>query len=140
MAPRLLLAALLTPAIAACDIAGGCGNETVRRAAAPDGVHDPILFQRDCGATTGFSTQVSVVAHGAAPRGGGNAFVADDDHGKAADTPWHGPWAGLRWLAADRLLIVSDLDARVFRQAERVDGVTLIYRTRRAAAGAPAGG
>ena len=136
----MVLPALLLSITAACDITGGCNNDIVGVAASPDGARDAVLFQRSCGATTGFTTQISIVAHGAALSGAGNVFVADGDHGKTADTPWHGPWAGMRWLAADRLLVDYDADSRVFRKVERVEGVTIQFRTRRIRGGGAAAG
>ena len=48
------------------------------------GVHLDVVFSLSCGATTGFSTQVSVLStQDAPPDSGGNAFIADADHGKA---------------------------------------------------------
>jgi hypothetical protein len=41
----------------------GCGNEVLSQARSPDGLYEAVVFQRDCGAATGFSTQVSVIAH-----------------------------------------------------------------------------
>lgn len=60
-----------------------CGNEVIRRLDAPDGKHSAVLFQRDCGATTGFSTQISILDVGEDPSGGGNAFIADGGRGAA---------------------------------------------------------
>jgi hypothetical protein len=60
-----------------------CGNSIVRRIASPDARYEAVLFERNCGATTGFATHVSVVSAGDEVTGGGNAFAADDDHGKA---------------------------------------------------------
>ena len=63
---------------------GRCGNDEVVRVPSPDAKFEAVVFQRDCGATTGFSTQVSVVTKGASlPNEAGNVFIADTDHGKA---------------------------------------------------------
>jgi hypothetical protein len=86
------------------------------------------MFQRDCGATTGFSTQVSVVEHGREVSGGGNAFRADDDHGAAAAGAWGGPWAEMRWLAPDHLLIRYAAKSRLFAQEVQVSGVKISYQ------------
>ena len=74
----LVLLSLGTPA-ACSDM---CSNTVVRVVKATGGQHAVALFQRDCGATTGFSTQVSVLTPGQKVTGGGNAFRADDNHGK----------------------------------------------------------
>jgi hypothetical protein len=39
-----------------------CGNYVVAEKISPDGRRKVVVFQRDCGATTGFSTQVSLFA------------------------------------------------------------------------------
>jgi hypothetical protein len=86
------------------------------------------MFQRDCGATTGFSTQVSVVAQGEQPFGSGNAFRADDDHGAAAAGTWGGPWAEIRWLAPGQLLIRYAAKSRLFEQEDEVSGIRISYQ------------
>ncbi|WP_344705557.1 hypothetical protein [Sphingomonas swuensis] len=106
----------------------GCSNSIINRADAPDGLHSAVLFQRDCGATTGFSTQVSVVEHGDQPTGGGNTFRADDDHGAAVAGKWGGPWAEVKWLAPDHLLISYAAKSRLFEQDDEVSGVRISYQ------------
>ena len=86
-----------------------------------------MLFQRDCGATTGFLTQVSILAPDEATSGKGNAFVADDDHGPAAVGAWGGSWADMRWIAPDHLLIRFAVNSRIFEQDEHVSGVKVSY-------------
>jgi hypothetical protein len=99
----------------------------VSTAPAPSGELQAVLFQRDCGATTGFSSQVSVTNAGVTPSGGGNVFVADDDRGAASAASWGGPWVELRWLSPQTLLIRYDAKARVFTQNESVSGVRISY-------------
>ena len=48
-----------------------------------------VLFDRHCGATTGFTTQVSVVESDKTPFGKGNVFIAD---GGTKAAKWGGPW------------------------------------------------
>jgi len=90
--------ALATPLAACLDGAGLCENEIVSRIDAPGGRRTAVLFQRACGATTGFTTQISILGPGEVPTGKGNVFIADDDHGAAAVGDWGGPWAGMAWL------------------------------------------
>jgi hypothetical protein len=103
-----------------------CGNRVVARAEAPDGAYRAVLFQRDCGATTGFSTQISVLRAGEEPTAGGNAFRADGDGAVRAGS-WGGPWAEARWLSARHLLIRYAAGARLFAQAEEVAGIRISY-------------
>ena len=120
---------LLAPGIAVL-LAGGCNdacrNDIVSIAPAPDGKHQVAMFSRDCGATTGRSTQVSVLRAGDAPTAAGNAFVAD---GGTVSTAWGGPWAEVVWLTADQLLIRYDSRARIFEKAARINGVVITYQS-----------
>lgn len=104
-----------------------CSNKLVQVVKAPGGQHADALFQRDCGATTGFSTQVSVLTPGDKVSGGGNAFQADDDHGAAPVGEWQGSWAELRWLSADHLLIRYAAKSRVFKRDDQAGGVRISY-------------
>jgi len=62
---------------------GGCVNKIYQSTTSPDNVYRMILFDRDCGATTGYSTHISILKSNEAVEDGGNVFVADDDHGRA---------------------------------------------------------
>lgn len=119
---------LTVPAVAML-LASGCSdvcrNDIVSIAAAPGGRRQVAMFARDCGATTGHSTQISVLGSDEAPIAAGNAFVADQ--GTVA-TAWGGPWAEVAWLAPDRLLIRYDSRARVFLKVPRVRDVTISYQ------------
>lgn len=106
----------------------GCTNSPISRADAPDGQHSAVMFQRDCGATIGFSTQISVLEHGKEPTGGGNTFRADANHGAAAAGDWGGPWAEMRWLAPDHLLVRYAAKSRLFEQQQEVSGVKISYQ------------
>jgi hypothetical protein len=61
-----------------------CGNQILSESSSPDRTYRVVVFRRDCGATTGFSTQVSVLkAMQALPNESGNLFIADTDRGEA---------------------------------------------------------
>ena len=62
------------------------------------------------------------------PSGGGNAFVADDDHGAARVCDWEGSWADMKWLSPERLRIRYATKSRLFKQEERVSGVSISYQ------------
>ena len=114
--------------IALSGCSDGCKNSRVSRVDAPDGLNSAVMFQRDCGATTSFTTQISVVRRGSEPTGGGNTFRADADHGAAARGDWGGPWAEMRWLAPDHLLIRYAVKSRLFEQRAEVAGVKISYQ------------
>ena len=97
-----------------------CVNDPVDEIQAPGGWVRAVVFNRHCGATTDFSTQVSIVPwwHGVPPWAWGNLFIADTDDGRALAAPWGGPIVELRWLNDSELLLRHHRGARVFR-AER---------------------
>jgi hypothetical protein len=87
---------------------------------------EAVLFQRDCGATTGFTTQVAIVSKGTDVSAADAIFVADGDHGAASAAEWGGPWAEIEWPSAERLIIRYDRAARVFRATQQA-GVTVDF-------------
>jgi hypothetical protein len=65
-----------------------CGNDTMAEFLSPDASAKLVVFQRDCGATTVFRTQASLLKPGMhLSDSSGNVFVADTDHGLAPSGP-----------------------------------------------------
>ncbi len=125
---RLAVAATLSVPLSAClDGAGLCGNGIVSRIDAPGGALSAVLFQRDCGAATGFSTQISILRPDAARSGSGSIFIADDNHGAASVAEWGGPWVEVRWLDPHRLVIRPAPGARIFLRRGAMSGVQVTY-------------
>ena len=109
-----------------CDDA--CGNQVVARVPSPDGVHVAVVFVRDCGATTDYSTQVSLLdAHEAVPPERGNIFSADTDHGAAPGAAWGGPEVQIHWSGNSRLMLSYHRAARIFLRESSQSGVAIIY-------------
>ena len=122
---RLQVAAVAATLLAGCN--DGCNNDVVSEVKSPDGARKAVLFQRDCGASTGYSTQISILDRDSVPSAAGNVFIADARHGTAEATKWGGPWADAHWLSSDRLVIRYDQRARVFKAANRQFSVTVTY-------------
>ena len=126
MLPVLISSTAMVLSLAGC--ADDCGNNVVTRIRSPDGAYDAVLFDRNCGATTGFSTQISVLPAGAPADGRGNAFIADTNHDPSMRTgAWHGPWAELAWLSPRHLRIRYVAGARPFTRETAVDDVAISY-------------
>jgi len=125
---RFCLAVLLTaPALVlgttAC--AADCANRAVGTVASPDARLTAIIFERDCGATTGASTQISVLPSGQPAVGGGNVFIADTDHGAAPAGEGGGPAVRVRWVGRDTLEVRYHPRARRFAPQSRPEGITV---------------
>ncbi|RPF71423.1 hypothetical protein [Aurantiacibacter spongiae] len=121
---RAAPAGCIVLALAGCDGAV-CDNRIVDRLPSPDGRFEAVVFERDCGATTAFSTQLSIGSPGMTPRGAGNVFVASRGRPHAE---WNGAEATARWLAPDRLEIIVDSEAQIFHEQQYLDGVAMVYR------------
>ncbi|NYT39441.1 hypothetical protein HZY97_01615 [Sphingomonas sp. R-74633] len=121
----IALAGLLSGCL---DRSDGCRNDPLSAVDAPDGRLSAVLFQRECGATTGFSTQISILRPGELPAAGGNVFISDDGHGAAMPADWHGPWVDVHWLGPDRLLVRYAARSRIFLRNENVSGVRITYQ------------
>lgn len=109
---------------------GMCGNEILAEVPSPSGSHKAVVFQRDCGATTGFSTQVSILPQRKRlPNDSGNLFIADTDRGRAPSGPGGGPAVQVQWVNDQHLLLVHHPAARVFRAEQKRGTVHVEYRT-----------
>lgn len=105
-----------------------CGNRVLGEASSLDQRHKAVVFQRDCGATTGFSTQVSVIgAQDALTNESGNVFTADSNHGAVPLSAAGGPVVQVRWVSRNALVITHHAGARVFKQKDSVLGVAVAY-------------
>lgn len=106
----------------------GCSNTVVDQSTSPNGGYSAVLFQRDCGATTGFSTQISLLDDDEIPKGSANVFIADDDHGAADIGEWGGPEAGVQWISDDHMLVRFATKSRIYKQETSVSGVKISYQ------------
>ncbi|SNB56978.1 hypothetical protein SAMN04487880_1881 [Marinobacter sp. es.042] len=69
-----------------------CENEELSATASPNGEYEAISFRRNCGATTPYSVQVSVVPAGMElPNEPGNVLVIRN-HDLAPELHWKGPY------------------------------------------------
>jgi hypothetical protein len=92
-----------------CDL---CGNEELSRIPSPDGKLHAVVLLRACGATTGFSTQVSLVDAGQEAQGAGTLFIGDC---RGCDWDRDRPFVEATWSDSHHLTITADRNARVSR-------------------------
>jgi hypothetical protein len=102
-----------------------CENRTPAEPASPGANKRAVVFERSCGATTGFSTHVSVLdSNEAPPQSAGNVFDADSDHGAIKDMT-----VTVRWLSRDQIVIRYPTRARIFRKEAQARGIAVAYET-----------
>jgi hypothetical protein len=93
-----------------------CGNEIFKEVNSPSLEFKAVIFQRDCGATTGFSTQVSVIPiTETLPNEGGNVLIID---GHPGDTQLE-----ISWLSNYELKISKNLNGTEYK-AEKGIGLS----------------
>lgn len=130
----LLIAATVLSTLVILKLGEGmCDNTPIAEYPSPEGRHRVIVFERSCGATTGFSTQASLLdADEELDLGSGNLFISDTDHGAAPSGPGGGPELSVEWKDERAIVLVYDSRVRVFKNEQRMDGVHVSYRhTRR---------
>jgi hypothetical protein len=116
-------------------LVAGCGDDmcadtVIKTALSPDGRRKAVLFERNCGATTGFSTQVGIYRANRTPASKRTVFTADTDHGAVEVAASGGPWADLAWASPNRLVVTYAAGARVHRREPRAGAVTVVYRSK----------
>jgi hypothetical protein len=125
---KLLAGIAIAWGLVSCG-AAACENTVLTDIQSPDGQHHVVVFGRSCGATTDFSTQVSIEARSSSVSGAGNVFIADTDHGMAPTGPGGGPDVSVRWVDASTVEISYNARARVFHKAVRQGGIEVRFAT-----------
>jgi hypothetical protein len=121
------LALCLIVMFAGCGL---CNNEIVSEIKSPSGKYKIVVFERDCGATTGFSTQVSLLrSFEGEPWGGGNVFISDDDHGAVPVGEKGTMDVRVQWGSDSALKILHPRKACIFKQESKVSGIAIYYAT-----------
>jgi hypothetical protein len=114
-----------------CFASAGCGlcrNEVTAEHKSPNGRSKAVVFQRDCGATTDFSTQVSIIdSTKGMPNWAGNAFRADSDHGIIPVDEKGVIQVRLTWESPRTLVITYPRGARIFLKETYVRGIAIRY-------------
>ena len=99
-------------------VSSGCANAEQQRVVSPDGHREAVVFERDCGATTDYSTQVSILKAGAAlPNDAGNAYIYG-----------HRTRLTVAWLSPSVVTIGYVSGTRGLHESARAGGVTVLYR------------
>lgn len=125
--PVVCVAICIVFSLSGCRL---CGNTPISEVISPGGMAKAVVFVRSCGATTDFSTHVSVLPAGQKlSNEGGNVFVADSDHGRAPTGPKGQLDVRLRWTAENHLTILFPPGSRVFRSETRVGPLQIDYNS-----------
>ena len=95
-----------------------CGNEINIELVSPDNKHKAIIYQRDCGATTGFSTQISIIKRNEKlPNKNGNVLTSA---GHPSDNNYK-----LKWLGAEKLLISNTHGNHIYFKENKIGIISI---------------
>jgi hypothetical protein len=107
-----------------------CGNREISSTPIPGTKYKVVVFERDCGATTGFSTQASIIKATAKLKNvNGNIFTADCDHGAAPAGPSGGPELQVKVAGPGFIELSHHASARVFDAQTIYKGIDIRYST-----------
>ncbi|MCB1954551.1 MAG: hypothetical protein KDG55_02685 [Rhodocyclaceae bacterium] len=128
---------VLVPALFLSGAKALCGNGPVLEVPSPDGGWKAVVFERDCGATAGVSSHVSVIGAGAGlPDGGGSVFIAYTGRDASPAGSGGGPAVSVTWVTPSRMRIVHPPWARLIEAQRNTNGIRIDYLPARASAGA----
>ncbi len=110
-----------------CTACDPCENQVLQEELSPTKTRKAVVFQRQCGALGGTSTQVSVLPTAAKPFAGGNIFGVDANADPSLETSSGGPAVTVKWVGEQELQIAHDARVRVFQSETALGDVTITY-------------
>lgn len=104
-----------------------CGNQIVTEQLSPDEKYKFVVFVRDCGATTGFYTHVSILKS--------EEKLRDDESGNVLALDYFGEYinkyggadAKVEWIADRKIGIHFDSKAQAVKKETKVKGIEITY-------------
>ncbi|MFZ2451756.1 MAG: hypothetical protein WAW36_14665, partial [Methylovulum miyakonense] len=96
-------------------------NKIIQNALSPGNGFKAVLFSRDCGATTNFSTHISLIASDEElPNESGNVFIVDGDP-KDLNIE-------INWLTPTDLVVRHAAGLTTHKKENRYRGITISYK------------
>ena len=92
-----------------------CGNDIKQKVPSPIGENVAYIFERSCGATTGFSPQLSILAKDDDFQNeSGNTFMSDENF-------------SIEWLDEKKLKVIYDKSSETYEMDKKVSGIKIEY-------------
>ena len=115
---------ITTSVVAISGCSPSCANEVLGDVNSPTGNFRAVIFQRNCGATTGPNRQVSIIPSGTSlPDTAGNVLIIGDSAGEAL----RALNVSTTWSDDSTLLVTYGSGARVFRKQTRLGHVSIRF-------------
>ncbi|QGQ46330.1 DUF5412 family protein [Metabacillus sediminilitoris] len=92
-----------------------CGNDIKQKIPSPNGENVAYIFERSCGATTGFSPQLSILnKDDDFQNESGNTFRSDKDF-------------SVEWIDEKNLKVIYDKSSETCEMDKKVNGINIEY-------------
>jgi hypothetical protein len=112
---------------------GLCDITVIEEIISPSGKLKAVVFQIDCGATTGFNTQISIVPTETEITQKSNLpqsfFVADGNHRQAPAGKGDGPELRIHWENDENLEVQYHSNAHLIRAERKFKEIAVYYTT-----------
>lgn len=107
-----------------------CGNQIVSETYSPNKKYKAVIFVRDCGATTGYSTQVAIFEHDSQLSNSmwGNVLIASDDYYGEHSNDFGGLDVRAIWKDNQNVTLIFDHKADVDIKETELDGITIKHQ------------
>lgn len=107
-----------------------CKNSIISEIVSPSKDLKAVIFVRDCGATTGFVTHLSIIKSDEKTLDGvGNTFIADTDHGRAPESAAGGPAIEISCTNQTHMVVTHHQSVRIFSSQNEIHGIHIKYAT-----------
>jgi hypothetical protein len=102
-----------------------CGNNISKEINSPDKKLKAVIFIRDCGATTGFSSQLSIIdfSDKLENESGNVLIISDKEYGENGNADLNAEWNGV-----NELIIYFNLKAITFKKETEIDDIKITYK------------
>lgn len=105
-----------------------CGNEVIEEIKSPDKTLKAIIFIRDCGATTGYSTQLSILElEDRLGNETGNTLILSDKFGEGLSFDNGGAKVKAVWTSENSLTIYFDNKIEFTKKEEEIKDIEISY-------------
>jgi hypothetical protein len=107
-----------------------CGNQIVSETFSPNKKNKAVIFVRDCGATTGYSTQVSILDHDHKLKNteGGNVLIAYDNYYGEHSNHFGGLDVKAVWMDNENVTLIFDHGAEVNIKETELHGIKINHQ------------
>ena len=110
-----ILSLLIIFLIAGCG--DMCGSELIQESESPNGKLKAVSFLYNCGATTDFSTQVSILDLDEAIDSSGNVFTSKGKNN-----------IRITWISNNELIIENTKSLNTYKKEKEFDSVSVTYK------------